>query len=74
MVEGSPRAYPIEALKHSGKIEEELGGNPIEPEYNAATDAVTVTAGGKEVHPARTWWTGWYEFHPETTLYEEGIR
>lgn len=69
-LDGVARAYPLETLKGLHVIEEEVEGKLVCLEYAPVHDAVKVSVDGDQIAVARTWWTGWYEFHPETTLYK----
>jgi hypothetical protein len=70
MIDGIARAYPLETLIELGVIDDEIEGEQIRLEYDPTHDAVRATMNDAPINAARTWWTGWYEFHPETTLFE----
>ena len=69
-IEGEHRAYPLRLLRKSPVIEEQFDGNTIRLEYDITGDSVHVFVDGAPLWFHRTWWTGWYEFHPTTSIYQ----
>lgn len=70
LVEGTSRAYRLIDLQQVGIIEELFNGQRIKVEFDEPTAVVRVYANGTPLHGQRTWWLGWYEFHPQTTIFE----
>ena len=72
---GEARAYPLALLRERGVIDDELGGVPVTLVYDATANRVRAfqqpdpTAPPQPVPMQRLWWSGWYEFHPGTTVY-----
>ena len=69
-VEGRAKAYPVSALRERGSIGDVVAGVPVSLTYEVDADRVRVTAGGASVPFQRTRWMGWFEFHPDTAVYE----
>lgn len=67
------RAYPLAALNEAGIIEEQVNGRQVRVAYDAAGDQVRASLDGAPLWVQRTWWAGWFEFHPQTTVYEPGL-
>ena len=72
VVEGTARAYPLAALPRLGSVVEMVNGRRIELIYDETHDVVRAFADDTQLMAQRTWWTGWYEFHPQTTIYIVG--
>jgi len=70
-VDGEAKAYPVVALRERSPIGDFLGGAPITVAYDPGSDGARVTSGGESVPFQRTRWMGWFEFHPETEVYED---
>ncbi len=72
---GAARAYPLALLRERGAVDDELGGLAITVAYDAGADRVRAyeRPGGRPLWVQRTFWAGWFEFHPETTLYRERV-
>jgi len=70
-VGGEAKAYPVAALRERSTIGDFLGGAPITVAYDPETDGARVFSGGESVPFQRTRWMGWFEFHPETEIYED---
>ncbi|GAB4282619.1 MAG: hypothetical protein Kow0092_37620 [Deferrisomatales bacterium] len=65
--DGQAKAYPLEALRRRGLIEDVLAGRPVTLRYEAETDRVRARAGdGTELVPIVTYWFVWKGIHPET--------
>lgn len=67
--DGAARAYPLDDVQQAGIIEELFNGKNIRVEYDAKRNLVRVFADGSPIIAQRTWWLGWYEFHPQTTIF-----
>jgi len=67
---GEATAYPLATLRERGSLGDTIGGVPVALTYEAESDRVDVTSGGEPVAFQRTRWMGWFEFHPETEVYE----
>ena len=79
---GEARAYPLATLRQAGVINDSLGGVNLRLTYDPTGDRVQAwrlaaaqseeeTAGAPEPLPVqRTWWKGWFEFHPATGVYQ----
>ncbi|MCB9154847.1 MAG: DUF3179 domain-containing protein [Caldilineae bacterium] len=63
------RAYPLSELRRLGSVCETINGRQIEVIFDEEHDVVRASVDGAGAVPQRTWWTGWYEFHPGTTIY-----
>lgn len=74
-IRGAARAYPLAWLRERGTLADVLGGTPITVAYDAAADRVRAydRLNGQPVWAQRTFWAGWFEFHPETTLYRDPV-
>ena len=70
-VGGEAKAYPVAALRERSPIGDFLGGTPITVAYDPGSDGARVTSGGESIPFQRTRWMGWFEFHPETEVYED---
>jgi hypothetical protein len=67
---GAAKAYPLQALRAAGQVQDQLGGQELRLEYHAAGDRVAVyTAAGQALPHERVWWLGWSEFHPRSELF-----
>ena len=66
------RAYPLSELKkHSGIIEDSLGGESIRIEVDSEGQIVDVIdANKKSVPHIYAYWFAWQAFHPETKVYQ----
>jgi len=68
-VDGEARAYRLVDLQQVSIIEESFNNRNIRVEYDATSSLVRAFADGSSLIIQRTWWLGWYEFHPETTIF-----
>lgn len=70
--EGVSRAYPLAELAQRGSIDDTLGGVALRLSYDERAQRVRVQQRetGASVPFQRTWWGGWYEFHPLTEVYQ----
>ena len=78
----APRALVMATLRQAGVINDSLGGVNLRLTYDPTGDRVQAwrlaaaqseeeTAGAPEPLPVqRTWWKGWFEFHPATGVYQ----
>lgn len=66
-------AYPLATLQRLGSLDTTLAGKHVQLRYHPASDSVTATTDGQPLLAQRTWWVGWYEFHPDTGVYVECI-
>lgn len=75
-INGQARAYPLSELKkHSGIIEDRLGGELIRIEVDAEGQVVDVTdANQKSVPHIYAYWFAWQAFHRETEVYRKSDR
>jgi len=64
------RAYPLAQLQRLGTIEEKIADRLIRLSYKAGDNQVEAFINGVPQHVQRTWWIGWYEFHPQTTIFK----
>jgi hypothetical protein len=73
IVDGSPMAYPIAALRadEDGRVEDEAGGVPLVVSYEADAQRVVVTHAetGERIPHVNVFWFAWQAFYPETGLY-----
>ena len=67
------RAYPLVVLKkHSGVIEDRLGGESIRIEVDGEGQVVDVTdASRKSVPHIYAYWFAWQAFHRDTDVYRK---
>ncbi len=70
LIDGIVRAYPLAVLQEMDVIKEMVNGKNIRIEHDVTTDLVRAFIDGEAIMIKRTWWLGWYEFHPQTTLYK----
>lgn len=69
--QGIARAYPLESLQELGVIHDQLGEVPVILHYDASTQQVRLeSAESESISFRRTWWIGWFEFHPDTGVYQ----
>lgn len=71
-IDDAPRAYPMVLLQRMGVIEESFDGKVVRLAYDASGEQVSAWVDGNPISTQKTWWMGWHEFHPQTTLYEPG--
>ena len=69
MVDGMARAYPLVELRRLGCVMDMVNGRQIEVIYDETHDVVRAFADGTQLIAQKTWWTGWYEFHPQSTIF-----
>jgi hypothetical protein len=66
------RAYPMNILEQLGKIQDQLGGVSVTLHYDSRSEEVSLESPlNDKIVFRRTWWNGWYEFYPETDIYQE---
>lgn len=70
IVDDTARAYPLAGLRRLGTVEEMVNGRQISVIFDANHDSVQAFADNDQLFPQRTWWAGWYEFHPQTTIFD----
>lgn len=69
--QGIARAYPLESLQKLEVIHDQLGDAPVTLHYDASTQQVRLESPQSEsISFRRTWWIGWFEFHPGTGVYQ----
>jgi hypothetical protein len=67
----SARAYPMIILEQQGSIKDQLGEIPIILHYDSWSEEVSLeTPHSDKIVFRRTWWSGWYEFYPNTDVYQ----
>ena len=69
-INGSARAYPLASLRHLGTVTEQLAGKQVRLTYDPGKDQISAFVDESPSYVQRTWWTGWYEFHPHTTIFK----
>lgn len=70
VVDGVARAYRLADLRHLERVSEMVNGRQIQVVYDEEKDVVRAFSDDTPLIAQRTWWMGWYEFHPQTTLYD----
>jgi len=70
VVDGAARAYRLADLRHPEGVLDMVNGRQIQVVYDQAQDVVHAFADDTPLFSQRTWWMGWYEFHPQTTIYQ----
>ena len=69
--QGTASAYPLLVLKQQGVIQDQLGDAPVILRYDASSKQVTLESPNRDqILFRRTWWNGWYEFYPQTGVYQ----
>jgi hypothetical protein len=70
---GEFKAYPFaELAKTSGRIDDSLGGESIEIEYDPEHQtARAIDADGATIPTVIAFWFAWYAFHPDTELFKK---
>ena len=68
------RAYPLESVKDSGSITDEIGATSLLLIYDESIHSVLVYKRGAEEELTRiisplVFWFAWADIHPETTIY-----
>lgn len=71
LVNGIPKAYPINRLRSAGPVKDVIAGSEIEVEYDSEAELATVREvdGGRTVPSVRVYWFAWQAFHPTTELW-----
>ena len=69
VVDDEARAYPLIELGRLGRVEEVVNGRQLEIAYDETHDVVRAFVDGTPVTVQRTWWSGWFEFHPQTKIF-----
>lgn len=68
-VNGAFKAYPVDALRQAGTVEDTVGGTALR--LTAMSGTVTVrTAAGETMVPVHAFWFAWAAFHPGTELFQ----
>ena len=70
VVNGVARAYPLEQLQTLHRLTDNLGGATIELRYAPTTHHVQLFIDDQPLSVQQTWWLGWYEFHPDTSIWQ----
>ena len=69
-IDGQAKAYPIETLETQGTVEDEVAGVPVTISFDPTGSRADVAVDGQSGSFKRTRWLDWFEFHPETVVYE----
>jgi hypothetical protein len=64
------KAYPVETLEEQGRVEDEVAGESVTVKFDSAGNRADVSVNGHPETFKRTRWLDWFEFHPETAVYE----
>ena len=65
------RAYPMKLLEQQGTIQDQFGDILITLKYDPSSKQVALDSPRRdEILFRRTWWNGWFEFYPETEVYQ----
>jgi hypothetical protein len=69
-IDGAFKAYTIETIRNSKRIEDTLGGRTIVLTWSNQDDSVSViTADGDRVEHLVSYWFVWKDIHPDTAVY-----
>lgn len=70
-IDGVFKAYPfVELAKTGGSFRDQVGGSPVQVEFDAAHRTGRVlNADGVEIPTVIAFWFAWTAFHPETEIY-----
>lgn len=72
-IDGLSKAYPFSELKKLGKtsFQDELGGNRYTVHWDESAHSATVhSEQGETLTPTVAFWFAWYNFHPETAIFQ----
>lgn len=69
-INATAKAYPVETLKEQGTVEDEVGGVSVTVAFDTDGNRVDVSVDGRPEPFKRIRWLDWFEFHPETAVYE----
>jgi hypothetical protein len=69
-IDGHAKAYSIETLKEQGTVEDEVGEVSVTVSFDTDGNRADVSVDGQPETFRRTRWLDWFEFHPETMVYE----
>ncbi|MEF8894348.1 DUF3179 domain-containing (seleno)protein [Halodesulfurarchaeum sp.] len=69
-VEGHAKAYPIDRLQERGRVDDEVGGVPVTVTFDSEGNRADVSVAGQSKTFKRTRWLDWFEFHPNTAVYQ----
>ena len=69
-INGQAKAYPIDTLKELGTVEDEVGEVSVTIFFDSDGNRADVSVDGQPETFKRTRWLDWFEFHPETAVYE----
>jgi len=74
LVDGQPRAYPLEELADvKGPVQDRVGEHVLTVRYHqAGRSAVILAEDGVQVPVVRAYWFAWHAFYPETTVWGPG--
>ena len=65
------KAWPVDAIRSAGTIEDELSGTKLTIHYDKSVDSVTFTDGaGKVIEPVVVYWFVWKGIHTDSDLYK----
>ena len=69
-IAGKTKAWPMNAIRSTGTILDELGGTRLTIRYDDRVDSVTITDGsGKVIEPVIVYWFVWKGIQPDSGLY-----
>lgn len=74
VVQGEAKAYPLEHVKQIKALEDWVGNQTLTVRYDPGIDHVQVLNKTQPFPYQRTRWIGWYEFHPLTKIYPNGVK
>jgi hypothetical protein len=69
-IDDHAKAYPVETLKEQGPVEDEVDGVSVTVTFDTKRNRADVSVNGQPETFKRTRWLDWFEFHPETAVYE----
>jgi hypothetical protein len=71
IVDGEPKAYPVNDFPESGTIKDAIGKTQIVVRYNANSKHPQVTnSQGKKIPSVMVFWFAWQAFYPPTELWK----
>ena len=64
------RAYPVDDIRSTGTIKDELGGTKLTIQFDSSDDSITFTDGsGNVIEPVVVYWFVWKGIHPDSKLF-----
>ena len=71
LLNGEPKAYPLDRLPNGPMLEDALGGQQVRIRYDAAARSASVTdQDGQPIPAVQAYWFAWAAFYPDTVIYE----